>query len=110
MAKKTKQERVVIQYFDVFGRLINVMWTFQVSLNETVILPFMSNIEARVDCIIPYKSSKDLYVTKITVNELDQITDPIPLRAFENYFAMPKTDDARPGELIIIEIKRIKNK
>lgn len=88
--------------------LIVAYWAFDLSVGESIKLPFIASKETMLYEIHPYHcKDKNLFVLSIEVNHFEELDGPTPLEAFDNHFALPKTDDCKPGQMIVIEIKRM---
>lgn len=104
-----KSNNVFISYIDDKMQLIVAYWSFDLSAGESIKLPLIATRTTILFEIHPYHLvDKNLFVTSINVNDFEELDAPTTLEAFDNHFSLPKTDYAKPGEMIIIEITRMR--
>jgi hypothetical protein len=104
-----KNNNVLISYCNDESRLTVSYWSFDLSPGESVKLPFIAMRTSMLFEIRPSSCvDKYLFVTSINVKGFEELDAPTPLEAFDNHFSLPKTDYAEPGEMIIVEITRMK--
>ena len=104
-----KSNNVFVSYYDEKTQLIIAYWSFDLWASETIKLPFIATRTTMLFEIRPYHLvDKNLFVTSIKVNDFEELDAPIPVEAFDNHFSLPKTEYAKPGEMIVIEITRMR--
>lgn len=99
-------DKLFVTFMDDLGRAQLAFWTFYLLPDESIRLCWIAHRHTILFNITPYNPDGDLFITDIIIRDISQITSMIPVCAFENHFALPKMDDADPGDQIIIEVTR----